>query len=100
MKLKIAQTLSYILDSRRLTIKEISKATGVPMSSISGWKKDNRSPHAEQAAKVARHLGVTVHYLLFGEEDHEEPLQKILKEDFFSGTFEITVKKVKLKENK
>ncbi len=96
MKLKISQTLSHILESRRLTIKEVSKATGVPMSSISGWKKDNRSPHAEQAGKVARHLGVTVHFLLFGEEDHEEPFQKILKEDFFSGTFEITVKKVKL----
>lgn len=96
MKLKISQTLTHILESRRLTIKEVSKATGVPMSSISGWKKDNRSPHAEQAGKVARHLGVTVHFLLFGEEDHEEPLQKILKEDFFTGTFEITVKKVKL----
>ena len=65
MKLKISQTLTHILESRRLTIKEVSKATGVPMSSISGWKKDNRSPHAEQAGKVARHLGVTVHFLLF-----------------------------------
>jgi hypothetical protein len=35
-------------------------------------------------------------YLLFREEDSEEPLHKLFKEDLFSGTFEINVKKVKV----
>lgn len=79
------------------TLASISKATGVPKSTISEWLS-NRSPNAVQAVKVANHLGVSLHYLLFGKDDNQEPLQKIMKEDFFKGTFEITVKRIKSKE--
>lgn len=80
------------------TLASISKGTGVPKSTISEWLS-NRSPNPVQAVKVANHLGVSLHYLLFGQDDAQEPLQKIMKEDFFKGTFEITVKKIKMREN-
>jgi hypothetical protein len=31
------------------------------------------------------------------EQNNQEPIQKILKEDFFQGTFEISIKRVKIK---
>lgn len=98
MKLKIAQTLSHLMESRRITLKEISKGTGVPLSSIAEWKKNNRNPKVEDAGKVADFLGITLSHLLFGQEDRQEPLQKILKEEFFKGTFEINIKRVHIKD--
>ena len=77
------------------TLASIAKGTGVPKSTISEWL-NNRSPNPSQAVKVANHLGVSLHFLLFGKDDAQEPIQKILKEDFFKGTFEITVKRVKI----
>ena len=95
--LKIGKVLKQIMDDERHTLTSISKAAGVPKSTISEWL-NNRSPNPTQAVKVANHLGVSLHYLLFGKDDAQEPIQKILKEDFFSGTFEITVKRIKLEK--
>lgn len=93
--LKIGKVLKQLMEHERHTITSISKATGIPKSTISEWL-NNRTPNPIQAVKVASHLGVSLHFLLFGKDDSQEPIQKILKEDFFSGTFEITVKRVKL----
>lgn len=96
MEVVIGKVLKSILNERRLTLKEISAGTGVPASTLSEWLA-NRSPkNPKQVRLVAKYLGVSLHFLLFGEEDAEEPIQKILKEDIFKGVFEITVKKVRL----
>lgn len=97
MDLKIGKILERVMDKDRHTLASISKATGVPKSTIAEWL-NNRSPNPVQAAKVANHLGMSLHALLFGKEDAQEPIQKILKEDFFKGTFEISIKRVKIDE--
>lgn len=96
VELKIGKVLKQIMDNERHTLAGISKATGVPKSTISEWLS-NRSPKPSQAVKVARHLGVSLHYLLFGQEDSSEPLIKLFKEDVFSGTFEINIRRVRIK---
>lgn len=93
--LKIGKVLTHIMDNERHTITSISKATGIPKSTISEWL-NNRTPNPSQAVKVANHLGVSLHFLLFGKDDAQEPIQKLLKEDFFKGTFEISIKRIKL----
>ncbi|MGZ3785118.1 MAG: helix-turn-helix domain-containing protein [Bdellovibrio sp.] len=93
--LKIGTVLKKLMKEERHTLTSISKATGVPKSTISEWM-NNRAPNPIHAAKVAKHLGVSLHYLLFSEEDAEEPLHKLLKEDVFNGVFEINIKRVKI----
>lgn len=97
VELKIGKTLEKIMKQERHTLASISKVTGVPKSTLSEWL-NNRAPNPTQAVKVANHLGVSLHFLLFGKDDAQEPMQKILKEDFFKGTFEITIKRVKVEE--
>ncbi len=96
MEIAIGKVLKSIIDERRLTLKEISKATGVPSSTLGEWLANRTPKNPVQVLKVADFLGITLHYLLFGQEDREEPIAKIVREDFFQGTFEITVKRVKL----
>ena len=95
-ELKVKIILKKLMNENGETLVSISKATGVPKSTISEWL-GNRSPNPVQAVKVANHLGVSLHYLLFGEDDAQDPIQKIMKEDFFKGTFEISVKRIKIK---
>ena len=94
--LKINFILKKLMKVNGETLVSLAKATGVPKSTISEWL-GNRTPNPVQAVKIANHLGVSLHYLLFGEDDAQEPFQKIMKEDFFKGTFEISVKRVKVK---
>lgn len=98
MKLRISETLNKILQEKKISLKELSKGSGVPSSTLSEWRTSGRSPNVEQAAKVADFLGITISHLLFGQEDKQEPLQKILREEFFKGVFEISIKKVHIKD--
>jgi transcriptional regulator with XRE-family HTH domain len=75
----------------------LSKRSGVPVSTLSEWSSNREPKSPTQTRKVAAALGVSMHYLIFGEDDGQEPLQRLLKEDLFQGTFEITVKKVRMK---
>jgi transcriptional regulator with XRE-family HTH domain len=95
MDLKIGKVLKQFMDNDRHTLASMSKATGIPKSTLSEWL-NNRSPNPSQAVKVANHLGISLHFLLFGKDDAQEPIQRILKEDFFQGTFEISIKRVKI----
>lgn len=96
-EIKIGKVLQQLLKEKNISMRELAKRSGVPASNLTEWSA-NRSPkNPVQTKKVAEALGVTMHYLLFGEDDGQEPIQRILKEDFFSGTFEITVKRVKVK---
>jgi transcriptional regulator with XRE-family HTH domain len=94
--LKINIVLKRLMKESGETLATLAKTTGVPKSTISDWLS-NRSPNPVQAVKVANQLGVSLHYLLFGEDDAQEAFQKIMKEDFFKGTFEISIKRVKVK---
>lgn len=98
MSTKIGKVFSQIVKERRLTLKEISKATGVPATTLAEWQSNRTPKNPTQVKAVSKFLGVSLHYLLFEEEDAQEPMQKILKEDFFKGTFEISIKRVKVEE--
>lgn len=94
---KIGTVLKKQLKENAMTLRQLSKLSGVPVSTLSEWSSNREPKSPTQIKKVAQALGVSMHYLLFGEDDNQEPLQKLLKEDIFQGTFEISIKKVKLK---
>jgi transcriptional regulator with XRE-family HTH domain len=94
---KIAETLKLLLKERGMSLRELSKRSGVPVSTLSEWSSNREPKSPTQTRKVAEALGVSMHYLIFGEDDSQEPLQKLLKEDLFNGTFEISVKRVRIK---
>ena len=94
---KIGTNLTNLLSSKNLSLRELSRATGVPYTTLQEWTANRTPRNPVQIQKVASYFDVSMHFLLFGQEDKSEPLTKLLKEDLFSGTFEISIKRVKLK---
>ncbi|MBY0315656.1 MAG: helix-turn-helix domain-containing protein [Bdellovibrionales bacterium] len=95
-EIKIGKVLSALMGKQRYSLKALSKATGVPASTLGEWVNNRTPKNPVHTQKVAQHLGVSMHFLLFGEEDRQEPITKIMTEDFFKGTFEISIKRVKI----
>jgi len=57
------------LDSRSLTVKELSARTGIPKGTLDCYLGVRASiPPADIAARIANALGVTVEYLIDGQE--------------------------------
>lgn len=51
---------------------DVSKATGIPSSTFSDWKKGKSSPKTEKLQKIADYFGVSLNYLTTGKEEIEE----------------------------
>lgn len=97
MELKLAPSLTALMKEQRLSLREVSKGCGVPTSTLSEWQSGRSPKNPVQVAKVAEFLGVSLHRLLFGVEDSRGlgAIEKIITDDLFKGTFEITLKRVK-----
>ena len=97
MEIKIAKVLSRIMKEKKLSIKELSDMSGVPTSTLHEWQNGRSPRDPVKAKKLADSLDLTLDQLLFDEQLKKEPLQieQIIKEDFVSGTFEVTIKRVK-----
>lgn len=100
MELKIGAVLTRLVKEKRMTVKELSKATGIAVSTLHEWSSGRTPRDPVQVKKVADALGVSLNKLLFDEPDLQEAvnLTQILKEDVFSGVFQIDIRRVKMKE--
>lgn len=89
--------LERLLKERRITQKELSKAVSVSAKTVSEWVgKGGRIPRSPKQLKLlANFFGVSVHYLLFGEDDPQTVIENIFeKTDIHTGLYQITIKKV------
>ena len=68
------QTLREELDYQGLTVKELAAKSMVAKGAIDSYLgKQASMPPADTAVKIAAALGVTVEYLVNGQEDSREP---------------------------
>lgn len=61
-----------LLDRTGKKASDVAKATGIPSSTFSDWKKGKSSPKAEKLQKIADYFGLSVDYLMTGKEEPEE----------------------------
>ena len=57
-----------LLDERHLTPYKVHKATGISTATLSDWKNGKSTPKIDKMQKIAEFLGVTVDYLMTGED--------------------------------
>ena len=59
-----ADRLKELMEEKGLNIKELSKKTKIPQSTINGWTLKVSSPKIDNLCTVADFFGVTTDYLL------------------------------------
>ncbi|MBX2996312.1 MAG: helix-turn-helix domain-containing protein [Bdellovibrionaceae bacterium] len=97
-QLKLAHTLKALMDAhgpKGIKVSELARVTGVPQATISGYLAGsgagvNKPTHIRTLAKF---FGVSMEYLLFGEDDREPTLSEIAKEELFEGWLHVTINK-------
>ncbi|QMS95842.1 helix-turn-helix domain-containing protein [Streptococcus equinus] len=76
--------LELLMQENNYTLKKVSENTGIPVTTLSGYKKNLRTPKKENALKLADYFGVSVPYLL-GLDDNT--VLKNPSEDSFVKSF-------------
>lgn len=62
------EIFSKLLQIHGVTAYKVSKETGVSQSSLSDWKLGKITPKTDTLKKIADYFGVSVDYLMTGEE--------------------------------
>ena len=62
-----------LLNERNITAYKVSKDTGVTQTALSNWKTGKSTPTAKTLRKIADYFGVTIDYLMNGEEKEWTP---------------------------
>lgn len=64
-----------LLDEKHLTPYKVHKATGISTATLSDWKNSKSTPKIDKMQKIAEFLGVTVDYLMTGEDKQSDEQQ-------------------------
>lgn len=97
MELKFKEVFSNILCTREMSLTQISKDLKIPVSTLSDWTAGTcPSKNLLRIKNLSFYLGVSFHYLLFGEEDEiysertGRALKKIIRTDILKMNLRTT----------
>ncbi len=70
-----------LLNERGVTAYRVAKETGVTTATLTNWKKGNYTPKQDKLQKIADYFGVTIEYLMTGENSSEVPSPALTSRD-------------------
>lgn len=74
------EVYAKLRDKIGLKDTQVARLTGVAQSTFSDWKHGRSSPKGEKLKRIAEFFGVTVDYLMTGEEKEDYYLDKDARE--------------------
>jgi transcriptional regulator with XRE-family HTH domain len=93
--MKLSETLNKYLKTKKLTVSQLAKKSGVPQSTIFGWVHHDRSvKNIDDLKKVCDVLEVALHQILYGEPDPYESSSEELLQEIFSGDVKVTLHRI------
>lgn len=76
--------LELLMQKNNYTLKKLSDDTGIPITTLSGYKKNLRTPKKENAKILAEYFGVSIPYLL-GLDDNPVLVNPGSAKEIFKG---------------
>ncbi|KJJ71699.1 helix-turn-helix transcriptional regulator [Clostridium sp. FS41] len=74
--MEFSKVLHTLRTKRGLSQKELAQSLEVAQASINYWEKGQRTPSIEAAQKIADYFGVTLNYLMTGNEADKITLKR------------------------
>lgn len=110
-EIRIGTILRALIQKLGTDLRSIERETEIPYTTLHTWLHNGRPTDFRKIRRLARHLGVSIDYLVFGEEDknskkseaeknREEGPEKQTPEESKemegaeSWTFEVKIKKI------
>ena len=75
------EIFEQLLQKYGVSAYKVAKATGVTQSTLSDWKRGRSTPKTENMKKLADYFGVSIDYLMTGEEVSAEPQALTAKDE-------------------
>ena len=96
--MKLAAMISSLCKEQGLSLNELSRRSNVPVQTIHNWTAGGKAVNPDQVRKVAIALSTSVHFLLFGESDPNDPAPAEVLQEIFSGDVRVTLHRIRRKQ--
>jgi Helix-turn-helix len=98
-EIKIGLVIKRMLWKLRKNLKEISRETGIPYSTLHAWMLNTQPKDVLKVQRLADYFNVSLHELLFDSPDVHQALAApdipgARTADVFNGRFEVIVKRL------
>ncbi len=98
-EIKIGQVIKRLLLAQRKSLKQVSRDTGIPYSTLHTWLENRQPKDILKTQALADYFGISLHQLLFDQLDsrNEKPRDQIplIGNEIIQGVFEIIIRKIK-----
>jgi transcriptional regulator with XRE-family HTH domain len=93
-KVKIHEILKRLADERGLNIKDLSKAVGIPHSTLSTYFAGKKATYQlDHVLKLGEFFQVSTDYLLTGKPSGTKSLNGLKTEQLFSGWMKVKIER-------
>lgn len=93
------EIFEHLLQKYGVTAYKVGKETGIASSTFTDWKNGRSIPKQDKLQKIANYFGVSIEYLMTGEETTEkEPLLTTKDERDISKKLEEALKQLENKQ--
>jgi transcriptional regulator with XRE-family HTH domain len=96
----LAKNLKAILKTQGLTSSSLSRACGIPNTTLSNWLSGQPPKNVLQLKTVAEFFDLTIEELTFGEKPKQlsEPksiLKEFVEDEIYAGKYEVVLRRIK-----
>jgi transcriptional regulator with XRE-family HTH domain len=95
-KTPLAETLTALLEQKRLTMKEAARLAKIPRSSLQGWCHGTSPSNFQEVKRLADVLGCSLQFLLLGHNDTDPRIEERQRELVFEGLCVLRLEKIVL----
>jgi transcriptional regulator with XRE-family HTH domain len=92
-KVELSNMLKKLVKDRRTSVRSLSRELNIPQSTLNSMVKGSQPGSLEQLLKLSKHFGVSLEYLITGEDSRTPTLDEVLTQDVFSGWLNVTIKR-------
>lgn len=92
--IRINQSLKTLMKDRKITLKDLSKSTGIPISTLGSYIASQKATYsAEHISSLCTYFDISADFLLFGKNTEVEALNAILTEELFAGWIKVKIER-------
>lgn len=95
--MKLGTMIQKLCKERSWTIAKLAREAGVPVQTIHNWSVAKASVNPDQVKRVSDVLDVSLHYLLYGQNDPHEPRGEEILRELFTGDVRVTLHRIERK---
>jgi transcriptional regulator with XRE-family HTH domain len=93
--MELSRVLKKLMYDRDIKLVQVSRATKVPLTTLSNWMAGQKPRDVNQIKLVADYFKVSLDFILFNIQPSKQNIVESMKDEINAGAFEVILRPIK-----